>query len=143
MELDAKHLYYLACLDTYRDGKEEPAESATLARLKAALGIEDAQATSIAGDAKAAFGGGTYSDAPLEPKTLYQTACRIALLDDHVSYGEASLLTDLAEALEIPFDQATLMLEELQPDLPELDPVTVGEAPEDVDGILAEEGREA
>jgi hypothetical protein len=106
MHLDGKTLYYMACCDSFRDGKTEAKEQEVLERLRSVLRMGGEEARDIEAKAREDQAGSEASQEPLEPRQLFSSACRLALVDEVLELGEAERLTDLSEILGFSFEEA-------------------------------------
>jgi hypothetical protein len=115
MNIDAETIYYMACRDILADFAVTKEEEALMDKLRAILELDDEAAREIhkkAGEGVEHAGAHAH---PLDRRSLFQACCRVGWVDGVMELSEATLLTELAEVLEIPYDEASEVFEKTRP----------------------------
>lgn len=103
--LGTANLFLLACRETWRDGEIDALDNTVLNRLIRFLGLSAQAATAIWKRAAREFSDGMLPvSGPLDRRSLYEKASRMAMMDGFIDPDERRLLQGLALALELDDD---------------------------------------
>lgn len=109
--LDSRRVFYVACVEVYRDGVVDPAENALLRRLMEVLSLSPADARVLAQGAVVAVGKEGQKDGALDPARVMRVLERLAAADGVVTEEEQGLLDRVAELLGYRAPQAAAVPE--------------------------------